>query len=77
MLVIDTVKKPRNNYDAFKQWQNWMQSNILSSFGKKIWVQQGEFSLADFKSGDHYRDGNGDYITKEEAQDEVDFLNGR
>lgn len=33
--------------------------------------------LSDYEAGDgKYMDGNGDYITKEEAQAEVDWKNG-
>lgn len=35
-------------------------------------------TIKDFECGDSgtYMDGNGDYITKEEAQAEVDYYNG-
>lgn len=33
------------------------------------------YRLEDFKVGDKYMDGNGDYISEEEAQEEVEWLN--
>jgi hypothetical protein len=35
------------------------------------------YTLKDFQAGEFYMDGNGDYISKEEALAEVEWLNKR
>jgi len=46
---------------------------------ERVVVRQGDTAtLLDFMVGPGiYKDGNGDYISRAEAQAEVDFLNGR
>lgn len=59
----------------------WLFPGHGSSFKSiSVWEWQPTFqaTLDDFRiSDDHYIDGNGDSITKEEAQAEVDYLNER
>ncbi len=63
--LLDITAMPM--YDGYMN--NRLKERIVSS-------KAGErFTLEDFKSGDHYFDSDGLWISKEQAQIEVDFLN--
>ena len=75
---IDIKPEPKTELEAWLRWCNHMQTRLRSAMpNKKIEVKSDQgFTLNDFKSGDVYLDGDGCVISREEAQEEVDFLNG-
>lgn len=84
MKAIDIVKpEPKTEYEYEKRRENRWQSDLaqLNRYRKKIVVMEESdwlFELGDFRTSDgKYMDSDGEYITKEEAQGAVDWLNSR
>lgn len=82
MKAIDIVKpEPKTELEAWLRWRNRITSELRSmpGYGKKIVVMEESdwlFQLGDFRTADgKYMDYDGEYITKEEALDAVEWLN--
>lgn len=84
MKAIDIVlPPPKTEYEYEKRRENRWQSDLtqLNRYRKKIVVMEESdwlFRVEDFSvAGGKYMDSDGEFITKEEALDAVEWLNRR